>query len=80
MTYLPSGLESLFYLLFLLFVILLYKFFFIFLVKKKHLISRNENETLQEAFDRTEKPGSRKDYLTLFVVGVSVKDHSGLSC
>ena len=36
------------------------------------IVVRDENETLQEAFDRTGKPGSREDYKTLFVVGVSV--------
>ena len=43
--------------------------------KKKGLllIARDENETLQEAFDRTGKPGSREDYKFLFVLGVSVK-------
>jgi hypothetical protein len=43
--------------------------------KKKRLllIARDENETLQEAFDRTGKPRSREDYKVLFVVGVSVK-------
>jgi hypothetical protein len=42
--------------------------------KKKGLllIARDENETLQEAFDRTGKPGSREDYKTLFIIGVSV--------
>ena len=43
--------------------------------KKKGLllIARDESETLQEAFDRTGKPGSREDYKILFVVGVSTK-------
>ena len=43
--------------------------------KKKGLllIARDESETLQEAFDRTGKPGIREDYKTLFVVGVSAK-------
>ena len=43
--------------------------------KKKGLllIARDENETSQEAFDRSGKPGSREDYKILFVVGVSVK-------
>lgn len=37
------------------------------------LIARDENETSQEAFDRSGKPGSREDYKILFVVSVSVK-------
>ena len=43
--------------------------------KKKGLllIGRDKNETSQEAFDRSGKPGSREDYKILFVVGVSVK-------
>ena len=43
--------------------------------KKKGLllIAKDESETLQEAFDRTGKPGSREDNKTLFVVGVSAK-------
>ena len=37
------------------------------------LIAKHENESVQEAFDRSGKPGSREDYKILFVVGVSVK-------
>jgi hypothetical protein len=43
--------------------------------KKKGLllIARDENETSQEAFDRSGNLGRREDYKILFVVGVSVK-------
>jgi hypothetical protein len=37
------------------------------------LIAKHENETIQEAFKRSENPGKREDYKILFVVGVSVK-------
>jgi hypothetical protein len=37
------------------------------------LVSKDESETVQEAFDRSGKLGRREDYKILFVVGVSVK-------
>ena len=40
------------------------------------LIAKDESESVQEAFERSGKPGSREDYKTLFVVGVSLKRRS----
>ena len=37
------------------------------------LIARDENETSQEAFERSGNSGRREDYKILFVVGVSAK-------
>ena len=37
------------------------------------LIAKHENESVQEAFERSGNSGWRKDYKILFVVGVSVK-------
>ena len=37
------------------------------------LIAKDESESVQEAFDRTGKPGIREDYKIIFVVGVSAK-------
>jgi hypothetical protein len=37
------------------------------------LIAKDENDTVQEAFDRSGNSGRREDYKILFVVGVSVK-------
>jgi hypothetical protein len=37
------------------------------------LISKDESETLQETFDRSEKPGKVEDYKILRIIGVSVK-------
>ncbi len=37
------------------------------------LVSKDESETVQEAFDRSGKPGKVKDYKILRIVGVSVK-------
>ena len=39
--------------------------------KKLLLVAKDENETVQEAFERSGKPGVRDDYKILFVVGVS---------
>ena len=39
--------------------------------KKLLLIAKDENETAQEAFDRSGNPGKREDYKILLVVGVS---------
>ena len=37
------------------------------------LVAKDENETVQEAFDRSGNPGRKEDYKVMFVVGVSVE-------
>ena len=44
--------------------------------QKLLLVAKDENETVQEAFDRSGNSGRKEDYKVLFVVGVSVKKES----
>ena len=37
--------------------------------KKLLLVAKDENETVQEAFERSGKPGNREDYKIIRVVG-----------